>query len=82
MRSITVKSSVAKIEDKAFNYCKNAEVIYLPASLQTVGADLFYGCAALTTVRFGGSEEDWNKISFTESSECLKHATVEFNCAA
>ena len=53
--------------------------ITLPATLQTVGADVFYGCNSLTTVNYRGSEEDWAKIGWNETTDVLKNATIVFN---
>ena len=41
---------------------KDLRIIYLPATLKTVGEDIFEGCDALEEICFEGSREEWKKI--------------------
>ena len=41
---------------------KSLSRVYLPATLRTVGEDIFEGCDALEEIYFEGSREEWKRI--------------------
>lgn len=48
----------------AFSGCGRFGSITFPASISGVGESAFYGCGSLTNIRFEGTVEQWNAISF------------------
>ena len=46
-----------------FMSCKKLRNISIPSSVKYIGAFTFYECPNLTTIRFGGTKEQWEKIS-------------------
>ncbi|MBQ9133060.1 MAG: leucine-rich repeat domain-containing protein [Clostridia bacterium] len=48
LRTVTLHDGVKGIEDNAFNPCKKLESIYIPASVQTLGTDVFKTDVELT----------------------------------
>lgn len=53
------------IGDKAFGMSdknKDLRIIYLPATLKTVGENIFENCDSLAELYFEGSEEKWKSI--------------------
>lgn len=66
------------IGEAAFKNCSNLTVVSLPAHLVKIEEDAFSGCASLTTVYFGGSEADWQKIRIDSGNDSLTNATIIF----
>ena len=69
---------VISIGDRAFcvsDKNNDLRIIYLPATLKTVGEDIFESCDSLDEIYFEGSEEEWEKI---ESRTDLSAYTVTF----
>ncbi len=46
--SYTIPSTVATIEDDAFQYCANLTSISIPDSVEAIGSKAFYNCTGLT----------------------------------
>lgn len=57
------------------------EDVTLPASLTSVGRQAFNSCGAMKTVKFNGTEKQWNAISFWEQNEDLTNTAVTFAAA-
>ena len=66
LTEISVPDSVSEIGPYAFCGCENVSSVYLPASVVRISKSAFYTYPeiCLTTVRFGGSEEQWNAIEW------------------
>jgi len=62
LKQITVPSSVRKISNNAFSGCTALEEITLPSGLSPLEGGTFSECK-LKKVTFGGSREEWNRIS-------------------
>lgn len=50
LRSVTIPSSVTRIGDHAFQYCKLLTSIIIPESVTSIGIYAFYSCESLTSV--------------------------------
>ena len=57
-----IGENVEIIGDRVFKGCTSLKEITLPASLTKIGNKAFEYCAALETVNYAGSEEEWNQI--------------------
>ena len=57
--------------------CEGLKSIVIPKSVKKICDNVFYGCRSLELVEYGGTEEEWKRISFgfLGTPEC----TVKFN---
>lgn len=56
------KSNINTIGTHTFNFCRNLEGIYLPASITKIGTANFAGCDKLTEIHYQGTFEQWLNI--------------------
>ncbi len=63
LTSITIPDSVTSIDQYAFVGCTSLANIVIPDSVTSIGDCTFSGCTSLTSIRFKGTEEQWNSIS-------------------
>ena len=69
---------LTKLESYTFSECYSLAEISLPASLTAIEENAFINCESLKTVRFGGTEAQWNAIEISEGNEALVNAKVIF----
>jgi hypothetical protein len=55
------------------------ETVYIPASVTEIGARAFENCKSLKTINFGGTEEQWNAITFGEYWNDNTHSDLVIN---
>jgi hypothetical protein len=55
LTSVTIESSVASIEEGAFEYCESLTSVTIPSSVTSIGKEAFYGCSRLNSVTIGKS---------------------------
>ena len=79
LTSVAIPNSVASIENGAFQYCSNLTSVFIPDSVTTIDFCAFWACRSLAVVYFGGTEEQWNKISIDSGSTPLLNATIHYN---
>jgi len=60
-------------------YHSKIKTINIGNSVKSIGVWAFYSCDSLTDVYYGGSEEDWNKISIGSNNSPLTNATIHYN---
>ena len=54
----------------------NVKTVEITDSVKSIDSSAFYGCTSLTTVYYGGTEEDWNaKITIGSYNSKLTSAT-------
>lgn len=58
--------------------CPGLEEIYIPGTLKKVYFKAFAGCRSLKRVFYRGTEDQWNKIDFTDFNHCLTEAEIRF----
>ena len=63
LTSITIPDSVTSIGAWAFHYCSNLERIIIPDSVTSIGMGAVYGCDSLTEVYYGGTSEQWSRLT-------------------
>ena len=75
LTSITIPDSVTSIGNEAFNRCTRLTSITIPNSVVSIGSSAFYNCSNLACVYYGGTADDWNKVSIGSSNSYLTDAT-------
>ena len=75
LHSIVIPSSVTKISDYAFYYCKNLTSIDIPSSVTSIGNNSFYGCSKLT-IRVDENNQNYStsedgKVLFNKNKTTL-----------
>jgi len=68
LKSIEIPDGVTEIGPYAFSRCSSLESISIPASVTSIGP-AFLECSALSTVNYGGTQEDWNNITIDTNGE-------------
>lgn len=69
---------VIGINEEAFEGETQVEEFVIPASVLEIGKDAFADCKELKTVRFLGTEEQWDTIAVDSGNKPLKDAKVVF----
>ena len=70
--------ALTTLESYLFSECYALTEISLPASITTIKENAFINCESLKTVRFGGTEAQWNAIAVSEGNDALLNANVVF----
>ncbi len=60
---ININDTVSSIKDYAFYDCTSLESVVIPDSVTSIGGSVFSGCSSLTSIKYRGSEEQWESIS-------------------
>lgn len=63
-----LNSKLETIGSYAFYYCRNLNAIHLPKTLKSISSGAFDSCSNWYNILYGGTQEDWNKISFENVS--------------
>lgn len=63
---IVIPKNIKTIEDGGFMDCSDLTTITLPASLTSIGASAFAGCASLKTVYYKGTQVQWAQIKIDD----------------
>ena len=84
--SFAIPSGVTTIVGRVFFGALRLTDITIPQSVTAIGAEAFYGCDYIKNIYYGGSAEDWKKITISpEGNEKLvggifKRAKIHYNC--
>ena len=74
---VTVSDGAATIGSYAFAGCTGLETITIPVTVTSVGDNAFLRTAALKTVYYAGTEEQWNAIAISDTgNDYLKNANI------
>ena len=79
LTNIEMPNSVTSIGEGAFSQCTRLTSIEIPNSVISIGISAFNNCSALSNIYYGGSEEQWNKISIGDNNTALVNATKHYN---
>ena len=66
LTSITIPNSVTSIGESAFEGCSSLTAITIPNSVTSIGVHAFNGCSSLTDINYGGTIEQWGKITLDD----------------
>ena len=75
LTSVTIGKGVTSIGRDAFSGCTSLTSITIPDSVTSIGSNAFSGCKNIITIYYGGSEEEWKKLSNRPSAEF-----IYYNC--
>ena len=73
LERVTIPDSVTKISGGTFSLCYSLESVTIPVGVTEIGNGAFL-CHSLTTVYYGGSSNDWNRIEIGDSNDDLLSA--------
>ena len=79
LTSVTIPDSVTTIDYQAFAECDSLTSITIPVSVTTISDGAFQYCDALADVYYGGSAEDWTKVSIASGNDSVSNATIHYN---
>lgn len=80
LRNIIIPDGVEVIKNAALNCCDSLEWVYIPDTVEEIEDSAFNHCISLTDVYYGGSWSDWDEIKIEGYNQCLKNASIHFNC--
>jgi len=63
--SCTINENTKVVYMSAFGYCTSLTSITIPDSVTSIGSSAFYNCTSLKNVYYGGTIENWCKITFS-----------------
>ena len=66
LTAITIPASVMRIGESAFEGCSSLTAITIPNSVTSIGVHAFKGCSSLTVINYGGTIEQWGKITLDD----------------
>ena len=78
LEEIKIPSNVKWISDSAFFNCYSLQKIYLPESLTKIGDYVFTNVESIADIYYGGTQEQWEKISKGNSFDRIT-PTYHFN---
>ena len=79
LKSVNIEGNILCIPSFAFCQCPDLKSIEIPVSVTSIDFKAFDECATLTDIYFGGSAEDWSKITVGNFNEILESASIHFN---
>ena len=74
LTSITIPEGVTSIEDSAFYGCGSLTDISIPGSLTSIGKSAFFRCFNLQNVQYGGTKEEWTRVTVQDGNNALLNA--------
>ena len=74
----TLPGNLETISEAAFRDCSGLSEIFLPAGLTDIGANCFSGCTGMDDIHYGGTQEDWDRISISGTgNDLLKNLPIQ-----
>lgn len=78
IKRVVIDDGLTSIGRGTFEMCHILDSVTVPASITNIGKFAFDSCDNLTDVYYGGTKEQWQKISIGEYNEPLLNATIHF----
>ena len=84
LTEVTISNGVKSIQAGAFQNCTALASVHIPYGLTSVRKSAFSDCTSLKNIYYGGTWENWRKVSIDSGNDPLKaafcHPTDEFEC--
>jgi hypothetical protein len=80
LRSVDLGDSLQELPMELFVRCYALEEVTIPVTVTKIGSYAFDQCESLKTIRYEGTEEEWNRIVIAAGNDFLLQATVIYNC--
>ena len=77
LEKVVLPANLKTIGSGMFANCQNLKEVTIPASVIQINSDAFYNCNALTTVNYGGTTEQWAKITIYGHNDPLLKAEIK-----
>lgn len=78
IKELFFPEGLQKIENWSITYCTNLDVIFLPKSVSEIGINICEGCTNLKTVRYAGTQSEWDKIGIIRPNSVIDDAEKVF----
>ena len=79
LTSVTIPNGVTSIGWGAFRNCDSLTKVTIPNSVKSIGDEAFFFCSKLSDVYFIGTEQEWNSIEVSRSTNGrLLDATIHY----
>ena len=78
LENIIIPNSVEVINSYTFFNCNNITRVTIPTGVTTIDRKAFCECTNLTDIYYGGTEEQWNKMSISSENDELENVTIHY----
>lgn len=78
LENIIIPNSVEVINSYTFYNCNNITRVTIPTGVTTIDRKAFCECTNLTDIYYGGTEEQWNKMSISSKNDELENVTIHY----
>lgn len=78
LENIIIPNSVEVINSYTFYNCNNITRVTIPTGVTTIDRKAFCECTNLTDIYYGGTEEEWNKMSISSENDELENVTIHY----
>ena len=76
IKTVIIPDSINDIGSMMFEACTSLKSITIPVSVKQISGFAFYNCSNLSKVFYGGTSEEWSKISiYRDYNQPLYNAT-------
>ncbi len=75
--TIKIKDGTKLVADDVIGH--NTKEIYIPASVEYIGENIFSSSTNLTSIFYGGNQEQWEKIQISENNDAINNAVIHYN---
>ena len=85
LTSVIISDDVTNIGDQAFGNCSNLNNVVIPTSVTNIERGAFLNCNSLASIKYRGTEEQWNAITkgllwdFDQHSNSSINYTMTYN---
>ena len=79
IKELTFPDGFKKTEQMAVTYCENLEAISFPDSTEEIGLKICEGCPKLKSVKYEGSESNWERVNLVQPNNEIEKISIEFS---